>query len=150
VRVALDINVLVYVEGVNTPGQQSAATRLIARLPTDQTILPAQVIGELFNVLTRKTRRTAASARFACAQWATAYEVIPTTADVLDEAFEIAALHRLASWDAVILAAAAQAGCRYLLSEDMHDGFSWRSVTVVNPFAATALPPPLAALLTGG
>jgi predicted nucleic acid-binding protein len=34
-----------------------------------------------------------------------------------------------------MLAAAAQADCRLLLSEDMQDGFTWRSVTVRNPFA---------------
>jgi predicted nucleic acid-binding protein len=39
-----------------------------------------------------------------------------------------------------MLAAAAQAGCRLLLSEDMQDGFTWRGVTIRNPFAAT--PPP--------
>ena len=33
------------------------------------------------------------------------------------------------------LAAAAEAGCRLLLSEDLQDGFTWSGVTVVNPFA---------------
>jgi predicted nucleic acid-binding protein len=36
----------------------------------------------------------------------------------------------------VIFAAAAASGCRLLLSEDMQDGFTWRGVTVANPFAA--------------
>jgi predicted nucleic acid-binding protein len=39
-------------------------------------------------------------------------------------------------WDAVILAAAASAGCRLLLSEDMQEGFTWNGVTVTNPFSA--------------
>jgi predicted nucleic acid-binding protein len=76
----------------------------------------------------------------------TTYDVIPTSAGVLEDAFSLAQAHGLAAWDAVIVAAAAQAGCRYLLSEDMHDGFSWRGVTVANPFAVS-LPSPLAALL---
>ena len=37
--------------------------------------------------------------------------------------------------------------CRLLLSEDLQEGFTWRGVTVVNPFAPT-LHPVLAALLT--
>jgi len=37
--------------------------------------------------------------------------------------------------DAIILAAAADSGCRLLLSEDLQDGFSWRGVTVTNPCA---------------
>ncbi len=37
--------------------------------------------------------------------------------------------------DALILNAAAEAGCELLLSEDMASGFAWRGTVVVNPFA---------------
>ena len=36
----------------------------------------------------------------------------------------------------MILSAAAQSGCRLLLSEDLQEGFTWAGVTVVNPFAS--------------
>jgi predicted nucleic acid-binding protein len=36
--------------------------------------------------------------------------------------------------DAVMLSVAADAGCRLVLSEDLQDGFTWRGVTVTNPF----------------
>jgi predicted nucleic acid-binding protein len=39
-----------------------------------------------------------------------------------------------------VLAAAAEAGCRLLLSEDLQDGFTWQGVTVTNPFAPTLHP----------
>lgn len=35
-----------------------------------------------------------------------------------------------------VLGEAADAGSWLLLSEDLHDGFTWSGVTVVNPFAA--------------
>ena len=47
---------------------------------------------------------------------------------------DLAVHHVLSIWDAVILSAAAAAGCRLLLSEDLQDGFTWNGVTVVNPF----------------
>ena len=50
---------------------------------------------------------------------------------VFDEASQIAV------WDAMILAVASEAGCSLLLSEDYNEGFAWRGVTVVNPFATT-------------
>ena len=53
---------------------------------------------------------------------------------------ELATSHQLSLWDAIMLAAAAQAGCRLLLSEDMQDGFTWRGVTVRNPFTTAPLP----------
>jgi predicted nucleic acid-binding protein len=33
-----------------------------------------------------------------------------------------------------MLSAAAVARCRLLLSEDLQEGFTWRGVTVTNPF----------------
>jgi predicted nucleic acid-binding protein len=51
------------------------------------------------------------------------------------EAIDLAADHRIGIWDSVIISVAAETGCRVLLSEDMQDGFTWRGVTVVNPFA---------------
>jgi predicted nucleic acid-binding protein len=55
-------------------------------------------------------------------------------------AADLAADHHFSIWDAVILSAAAQAGCRLLLSEDLQNGFTWAGVTVVNPFASTRHP----------
>jgi predicted nucleic acid-binding protein len=40
----------------------------------------------------------------------------------------------LSCWDALILAAAEHAGCRYLLTEDFQDGRDFGRVRVVNPF----------------
>lgn len=67
------------------------------------------------------------------------------------EAAEVAALedattHRLGIWDSVMICAAAESGCRLLLSEDLQHGFAW-GVAVVNPFAAPRHPL-LEALLT--
>jgi len=53
---------------------------------------------------------------------------------------DLAAEHGLSIWDSVILAASAEAGCRLLLSEDLQDGFTWRGVTVTNPFSANVHP----------
>ena len=61
-------------------------------------------------------------------------------------ATDLACDHGLTIWDSVVLAASAEAGCRLLLSEDLPDGFTWRGVTVANPFAPT-LHPLLEALL---
>ena len=61
-------------------------------------------------------------------------------------ALDLAVDHRLQFWDALIVTVAAEARRRLLLSEDMPDGFLWRGVTVVIPFAEP-LHPRLAALL---
>jgi hypothetical protein len=53
---------------------------------------------------------------------------------------DLAVDHHLSVWDAVIVAAAAEAGYRLVLSEEMQEGFTWRGLTIVNPLAASSHP----------
>ena len=139
-RVALDTNILVYAEGLNGLIKKQATLELMRKLPQDLIVLPAQTLGELFNVLVRKAARSPEEARSSVLSWSDSYDVADTTAKVVIAATDLASQHRLGIWDSVILAAAAEAGCRLLLSEDMQDGFTWTGVTVANPFAATLHP----------
>lgn len=140
VRSALDTNILAYAEGVNGADRRTQALAIVRDWPGQDMVVPAQALGELFVVLTRKARRRPAEARSAVLGWSDAFPVVATTLAVLVEAMEVAATHRLGFWDSVMLAAAAQAECRLLLSEDMQGGFTWRGVTVHNPFVTTDLP----------
>jgi predicted nucleic acid-binding protein len=143
----LDTNVLAYAEGLNDSDRQARAHQIIARLPVGTPIVPVQVLGELFRVLTMKAKRQPAAAREAILSWRDAMTTRDTTAIAFLSAMDLATDHRLSIWDAIIMAVAAEAGCRLLLSEDLHEGFTWRGVTVVNPFAIT-LHPLLTAALT--
>jgi predicted nucleic acid-binding protein len=145
-RIALDTNVLAYAEGVNGAAMRDKALKLIQQLPPQDIVLPAQTLGELFNVLVRKAKRRPVRAREAVLSWRDAYTVAETSAAVIVNAMDLASDHGLSIWDSVILAASADAECRLLLSEDLQDGFTWRGVTVANPFAPT-LHPILAALV---
>jgi predicted nucleic acid-binding protein len=133
-RVALDTNILVYAEGVNGAERKQRAHAVLGAFAEDEIIVPVQALGELFAVLTRKARWTAAVARDAVMAWHDAYDVTATSPDVLLDAMELVASHQLSFWDAIVLAAAGQAGCRLLVTEDMQDGFTWRGVTIRNPF----------------
>ena len=109
-------------------------------------MLPVQTLCELFNVLVRKAKRQPARARADILSWRDAYPMVETSGTVMVNATDLASDHGLTIWDSVVLAAAAEAECRLLLSEDLQDGFTWRGVTVINPFAPT-LHPLLTALL---
>lgn len=136
-RIALDTNLLVYAEGVNGADRKRTALNILRSHADDDVVVPVQALGELFVVLTRKAGRRAAEARAAALAWSDSYPLIGTSPGVMVEAMEIVTTHHLALWDSVMLAAAAQADCRLLLSEDMQDGFTWRGVTLRNPFAGT-------------
>ena len=146
--VAIDTNVLVYAEGVNGKARQREALALVGMLADEQTLIQVQVLGELFNVLTRKAGQSRAEARMAVLRWSDTFPLIETSSSVLLLAMDLCADHQLATWHAVALSAAADAGCRLLLSEDLQDGFTWSGVTVANPFASPRHPL-LEAMLTG-
>lgn len=147
-RVALDTNIMACAEGIDDDRMQRVAMELVLKLPSGSTILPIQTLGELFNVLVRKGGRSRDAARAAVLKWRDGFPVIETSAAIMLAATDLAVDHRLSIWDSVILSAAAQAGCRLLLSQDFQDGFTWSGVTVTDPFSASRHPL-LEALIAG-
>lgn len=139
-RAALDTNVLAYAEGVGDARRCRTARALVADAAVEQVLLPAQTLGELYRVLTGKAGVDAADARAAILSWADSFAVADSTWPAFQAAFDLAADHGLSMWDALILSVAAENRCRMLLSEDFQDGFTWRGVTVVDPFARKPSP----------
>jgi len=134
-KLALDTNVLAYAEGINGATARQLAWELLEKLPSSSVLIPVQALGELFQVLVRKGGRHARQANTAILLWRDLFPAIDTTDSILLAAMDLCVQHRLNIWDAVILSSAADAQCRLLLSEDMHEGFTWAGVTIINPFA---------------
>lgn len=134
-RVAIDTNVLAYAEGLGDAKRCKRAADVVAGLDANNVVLPAQVLGELFNVLTKKAGRSAEQARDAVLSWSDAFDVADSTRDAVTAACDLAAAHQLQFWDALIVSIAARQQCRVLLTEDLSEGFVWQGMTVVNPFA---------------
>jgi predicted nucleic acid-binding protein len=134
-RIALDTNILAYAEGINDLPRKKVVLNLLEKLPKDETFVPVQVLGELFNVMVRKAGFSPQRARTGVLSWRDTFSLIETSPAVLIAATDLAAHHKLGIWDSVILSAAAAAGCRLLLSEDLQNGFTWNGVTVANPFS---------------
>ena len=140
-RIALDTNVLAYLAGVDRSPQDGAkidTTRdLIARLNDQATLIaPVQALGELFVVLSR-AGVSADEARSILIEYSQSLETADSSTTIMASALDLVVDHRLQYWDALILAASAEAGATLVLSKDMQDGFVWRGLTVVNPYAAT-------------
>lgn len=58
----------------------------------------------------------------------------PLTADIHTHAVKLARGSTLSFYDALVVAAAADAGCRLLFTEDLQHGRKFGAVTVENPF----------------
>ncbi|HVA62509.1 MAG TPA: PIN domain-containing protein [Terriglobales bacterium] len=146
-KAAVDTNLLVYAEGLNSDDRRREARALLQRL-NGRAVLPAQVVFELFNVLMRKGQRSPVEARWAALQWCEQFPLLEVADGSTWVALELVEECRLSVWDAIVLATAELGQCQVLLSEDLQHGFCWRGVTVVNPFAAPQHPL-LEALLAG-
>ena len=135
-KVALDTNILAYAEGVNGVEKRDEALTLLRKLPEHAVVVPAQALGELFNVLVLKAKRSPDTARASVLAWRDAYAIAETSAAVMINAVDLARDHQMRIWDAVMLSVAAETECRLLLSEDLQDGFTWRGTEKVSRVAA--------------
>jgi predicted nucleic acid-binding protein len=140
VRIAFDTKVLAYAEGINGAERRDAALNLIRQLPQEAPSSQCRFWAGFFNVLVRKGGKSRSDARDVLLSWRDTFPVVETSPEVMLTAADLATDHRLGIWDAVILSAASQAGCRLLLSEDLQEGFTWAGVTVVNPFPRHGTP----------
>lgn len=143
IDVGLDSNFIAYLSGVDRGPSDAAkieqANALYVPLAASTAIhVPIQALGELYNVLVKVGRDSAAASRDVMLI-AQAVRPLVTSEMIFSEALDLAVAHRLQIWDAIIVNACAAAGCTLLLSEDMQDGFSWRGMTVTNPFATAGM-----------
>ncbi len=148
-RVALDSNILAYFFGVERVAADREKIRriqtLIESLSAVTLVAPVQALGELFVVL-RRAGAPAADARESLVRSTEGFAVPGSTGETALAAADLVVDHKLQFWDALIISAAAEAGCTLLLSEDMQHGFVTRGLTVLNPLAEPTHPK-LAALL---
>jgi predicted nucleic acid-binding protein len=135
----VDTNLLVYARDASEPKKQEMAAAWLDRLwRTRSGRLSAQVLQEFYVTVTRKldpgmdaeeARRDVRSLM--------AWRPLPSSGALLESAWSLEDRHKLSFWDALIVAAAQDCGCAYLLTEDLHPGQRLDAVMVVDPFAAT-------------
>jgi predicted nucleic acid-binding protein len=125
----LDTNILVY--AFSEDRRALVARRILA----DDFSISTQVLNEFVNVTQRKYKISWDSIDDAVDKiLQQAAECISLTASLNASARSFARLHALPFYDALILAAALEAGCDELVTEDFHNGQRFGSLTVVNPF----------------
>jgi predicted nucleic acid-binding protein len=133
--VFVDTNILVYAHDRDAGSKREKAARALDRL-WDERLgrLSAQVLQEFYVTVTKKhsTSSARASAREVVSMYAP-WVQHPTTPDTILRATELAELAEVSFWDALILAAAEQAGASQLYSEDLNSGQTIAGVKIVNP-----------------
>jgi predicted nucleic acid-binding protein len=135
----LDSNLFIYLFDQTDPRKRGIAKRLIdSALADDQACISYQVVQETLNILTRKLvppmpRETAISVMDSTLL--PLWRVMPSAA-LYAKGLALQARWQLGWYDALIAAAALEAGCTRLLTEDLQHGQHIESVLIENPFLA--------------
>jgi len=125
-----DTNVLIY---AFTSGDRHSARA--EALLAEGGVIGVQVLNEFTNVARRKLRWDWPQVDAALAVITELVEPVrPLTRDIHTHALKLARSAALSFYDALIVAAAADAGCNVLLTEDLQHGRKFGGVTVENPF----------------
>jgi predicted nucleic acid-binding protein len=134
VRSFFDTSVLIYTDDKSTPSKQRRALDLVAEHRRAGTgVISLQVLQEYFAAATRKLKLDAGIARRKVELLAEFDVAVLAVGDVL-AAIDLHRLHSFSFWDALIVRAAQQTGCKALFSEDLQDGREVDGVRIVNPF----------------
>ena len=134
--VFVDTNVLIYALDEADRRKQEAARTWRAELwKSRRGRISFQVLQEFYVNVTRKWPAAREEAR-AEVRDLLSWKPLALDAAVLERGWKIQDRYKLPFWDALIVAAAKQAACGYLLTEDLQAGQEIDGVTVVNPFQA--------------
>ena len=132
--VFVDSNVLLYAIDKADPTKQQAARQWRSELwRSRRGRISFQVLGEFYVNAVRKQPAARDEARSEVRDLL-AWRPVVADAALLERGWKIQDRYRLSYWDALIVAAAKAASCRYLLTEDLQAGQELDGVEVVNPF----------------
>lgn len=134
----IDSNVFVYLFDETAPGKRQTARALIeSGLESGNARISYQVVQEALNVITRKLlvpASTDQARRFLDTVLTPFWRVMPST-NLYHRALDLQSRYGYSFYDSLIIAAALEAGCSRLYSEDLQDGQRIESLTIEDPFS---------------
>ncbi len=136
----MDTNVLAYAEDITHHDADKAkvlVARDIVRRMQYRVVVPIQVVTELGRVGIGRANWTRAEAATRMRHWLT-FPTVPISPEVVRVGVDLVERRMVSVYDAMVIAAAATAGCSVLLTEDRQSASSLAGVRLLNPFSAEA------------
>ena len=133
----IDSNIFVYLFDSTSPNKRYRAEKLIAdALQMGNTCISYQVVQETLNVITTKLRVNATAEQastFLIDALIPLWKINPTR-ELYLRSLNIKSRYRYSFYDSLIIAAALEADCKTLYSEDMQHGQRIEQLIIENPF----------------
>jgi len=130
-RIALDTNVLIYCHSLTCEDKMLIAIEFFSKNP----VVSSQVISEYLNVMRRKFGMEKNAIMQLCSSWLEQCTIQPVVLSTVKLAQYLIDKYGFQIFDGVIVAAALEANCDTLYSEDMQHGqVVENTLKIVNPF----------------
>ncbi len=126
-----DTNVLIYLASADATKADRAEALL-----AEGGCISVQVLNEFANVARRKLHMSWSEVRTLLTSLQALLTVRPLTVETHESGLALAERHGLSIYDAMIVAAALEADCEVLWSEDLQDGLRIGRLSISNPFEA--------------
>lgn len=134
-KILLDTNLWVYSFASSETEKQHKIQTLIDE-NFQFIVVSSQILGELFNVFTRKKLKSTEAAKEIILEIVTTFPVFEVDTLKVLQAININAKYGYSYWDSLILATALIGNCASVYSEDMHhDQIIEDKLRIVNPFS---------------
>ncbi|MDE2916398.1 MAG: PIN domain-containing protein [Paracoccaceae bacterium] len=135
----LDTNVFVYLFDETNDYKRGRAVRLVQESLANETgCISYQVVQETINVITRKLKATPERARQILEDTLIPLWRVNPTRTLYQRGLDLQTRYRFSFYDSLIVAAALEAGCHTLCSEDLKHGQQIEGLTITNPFKNTS------------
>ena len=137
-KIFIDTNIFVYSIDNRDLAKKAVAREILSALPAKhQPVISTQVAQEFYAVATTKLK----AEQFKVKQLIHSFrrmEIVNIDLDLIEQSIDINLISQVSFWDSHIIAAAEKANCKYIFSEDMASGATYRGVKIVNPFTEEA------------
>ena len=130
-KIALDSNILIYCHSLECEDKKLIARALFNENP----VVSSQVISEYLNVMRKKFQMEKDELMQLCSSWLEKCTVQPVVLSTVKLAQSLIKKYDLQVFDGMVVAAALEADCDIIYSEDMHNGLVIENtLKIVNPF----------------
>jgi predicted nucleic acid-binding protein len=133
-RFTLDTNILVYAMDRDAGGRHYLALEIVNRSVSFDCVLTLQSLCEFFSAVTGKGKMPQEEAEAQIHDWLELFPVVSATPKSLIKALKAVKEHSFSFWDAMLWAAADEAGVTLLLSEDFQHARVLEGIQFCNPF----------------
>jgi predicted nucleic acid-binding protein len=132
-KVFVDTNLWVYAFVKNPPEKADKIVEL-TNVQQSSLVISVQVLGELYNVLVRKSTFPQSEAQAIILGLVSRFSIVEIDTSNVLQAMTVNTRYRYSYWDCLIIATALKSDCYVLYSEDMqHDQLIEGKLRIINP-----------------